>query len=114
MESKELRIGNWLSFNNHIQPERFVQVDAWFLRQLVNDINDKNPTLNNYYSPIPITPEILEKTGFERKFTMGSTKTHWAKDDFLYAEDELVMTKGLHWLQNFHYFRTGSELPINL
>jgi len=64
MKASELRVGNWLLFRNMIQPERYVQVDAWFLRQLVNDINDKNPTLNEYYQPIPLSPDILEKAGF--------------------------------------------------
>lgn len=57
IKANELRVGDWLIFSNTIQPDRFVQVDAWFLRQLVNDINDKNPTLNGYYSAIPITPQ---------------------------------------------------------
>lgn len=130
IQARELMVGNWLLFSNKIEPDRYVQVNAWFLRQLVSDINDNNPTVNGYYQPIPLTPEILEKTGFnnpqgdywikgnELMIALDSVwwwTNAWQNDGEFGFEALAVWReiKYLHQLQNLYFALTGQKLPIN-
>jgi hypothetical protein len=85
------------------------------------------------YEPIPLTPELLEKCGFENltlKLT-GDTNLEINPDGdeydvFIRQQDEnnylqqdfVFLTKAsfkyLHQLQNLYFALTGSELEINL
>lgn len=132
IEANELRIGNWLFFKNMITPNTFIQVDAWFMRQLVNDINDKNPKVNGFYQPIPLTPKRLEKLGFSNYQKLNcdfeenglyilhnEVIIHSYKDGKFYYgflandDDNLsfgIEIKSVHQLQNLIYALTGEEL----
>jgi len=76
-------------------------------------------------SPIPLTPEILEKCGFEKGYDV------YSKDSFEIAyiingfdevgyvliinkEAESVIFHYLHQLQNLYFALTGQELDTNL
>ena len=79
-------------------------------------------------SPIPLTPEILEKAGFEKKydgdyFTLPDElcKGGWDKRFIYYLPYFNLSTytgniqiAHLHQLQNLYFALTGQELAINL
>lgn len=79
--------------------------------------------------PIPLTPEILEKCGFKKDTesqyggwlspTFNDEQLRIRKDEFgfYYQANEScspIYISSLHWLQNFFYFRTGTELTITI
>jgi hypothetical protein len=115
MESNELRIGNWAEHDG--QP---VKVKVLHLLTAYRD--------PEYFAPIPLTPEILEKAGF-KKFNnawvlsdynplnhFGWDFTIWdEKGDYRYNSAEFIPElKSLHSLQNLYFALTGTELNINL
>jgi hypothetical protein len=127
MKANELRVGNWLQFENGVTPKSFVQVNAWFLRQLVHDHKNDNPELNGYYSGIPLTPEILEKAGFvykesgdevfEQEWHIDGHELIWGPtSDNSYCCDYHCGNEiqYLHQLQNLYFALTGEELEIEL
>ena len=118
IDYKDLRVGNWLRFNNHT----YVQVF---------EINSDNNTCNgldlsndDFHEPIPLTPELLIKCGFEgmvRKndyILDGFRITHvHLTENFCYALGNGCnppTMKYLHQLQNLYYVLTGKELEIDL
>ena len=119
MEKNELRIGNWVLCNG--------------LRTIVNDTlmisilkNDVQFTID----PIPLTPEILEKCGFEKMagcFTLSRESELGHKfGDFhvsIYDDTQIKAWRGgryigvcksayLHQLQNLYFALTGEELTF--
>ena len=100
IQANECRIGNWI-FNDDVKME--YQLTSYGILTLEQSPENR--------SPIPLTPEILEKIG-ERKAVLGDSTIHWKIGDFLYSENCFHLSKGLHWLQNYHYFRTGEELTF--
>lgn len=87
------------------------------------------------FSPIPLTPEILEKCGFEKRLhgnewfvVCGKTSKNMSglfieiniDDNYSCSIGQLNHFshqfgeyKHLHQLQNLYYSLTGTELPIN-
>ncbi len=127
MTAKELRVGSWLMFSNKIQPNRFIQVDATFFRSF--SIED-GLELSGYYSPIPLTPEILQKAGFvKRRNSYGKVTEqyrHIKTDPVVLVEtkqcwlvktssgNKLTSLNHIHQLQNLFFVITGEELEIKL
>lgn len=106
IKTQELRIGNWVMSNRPIQ-----------IKELTNNL----PEL--LYLPIPLTPRILENSGFENvnadykkdNFKIFSGHHEWM---FLYTaihckEDELIF-KYVHELQNLYFALYQKELEIKL
>jgi hypothetical protein len=125
IQATDLRIGNWLSFCNMIEPQRYVQVTGRFLAPFNQDDN----TVNDYYQPIPLTSDILEKCGFEEVegneyygfFDLEGIRVHIHKRDgsafisYNYATiDAYTNNFHLHQLQNLYKALTNNELTINL
>jgi len=107
IDVKELRIGNWVGTAGGTKPKIITVEDFW--SYYVDPM-----TRFHYYDPIPLSAEILEAAGFEKKYVAGDIRLHWLIDGLLFCEDELSMSRGLHWLQNYIYFKTGKELDIKL
>ena len=83
MTSKDLMIGDWV---------KLPQMLADYSPARVEEINDKGciadgwPLLNDEIQPVPLTPEILEKNGFERTTCgVGSIIYTFSDDDEYYA-----------------------------
>ena len=123
MKANELRIGNYVLFNNFIQPQRAVVVDGKFLLPF----NKTDLEINNYYQPIPLTEEWLLKFGFEKE----SNKSYSTGEEIVYGVyklDELTYNSiqknwwfngvlsnqpiYVHQLQNLYYALKGEELTI--
>jgi hypothetical protein len=127
MNANELRLGNWLLFRNMIEPDRYVQVDNWFWRSLFSLAKrDEQVQITAYYSPIPLTPEILERAGFIQhhnncyndrlyiKGIFGDGPYEWGFYPFGGRAMNSRPLAYLHQLQNLHFAITGEELIIKL
>lgn len=112
MKENELRIGNWVDYSGSIIPVASIYIGQSTLE---------------YADPIPLTPEILEKAGFE--WSIYHQAFH--KENFEFDINEcfpkgyslstfkrrfLIVSKikYLHQLQNLYYALTGEELEIKL
>ena len=111
--ANELRIGNLVNFEGDI------------MSVTSGDIHYFDENLDSF-SPIPLTPEILEKAGFKH-LTDGVYELATETLSICYDEhgidiafkDDMIATdldhiKSLHQLQNLYFALTGEELPIEL
>ena len=73
----------------------------------------------SHFKPIPLTPEILEKCGFDRncilKISQGlNIEWSYGKEVWLTKEGEVIYefenTQHLHQLQNLYFALIGEEL----
>jgi hypothetical protein len=128
MNANELRIGNLVmmgtrtivQINQLRGSEVFTNTKVALIESAINDIK-----------PIPLTPEILEKCGFEApdyRFPNHSfySLQNWLEVSgevrqsiwLLYANDDEYRTgtefQYLHQLQNLYFALTGTELTVNL
>jgi hypothetical protein len=119
IQANELRIGNWF------------YVPAGGHKQ-ISDFEIMNfAATNPSAAQIPLTPEILEKCGFEApdyRFPNHSfySLQNWLEVSgevrqsiwLLYANDDEYRTgtefQYLHQLQNLYFALTGNELTVNL
>ena len=130
VQANELRIGNWVKDNaNDYFIIRSVSTDRLHPINVTDKIGYAIDCLLSDLSPIPLTPEILEKCGFK----LNSISENWEIDlklqgiiglhseDFSLwigdKSDSLGFTGGLksrcfflHQLQNLYYSLTGTEL----
>lgn len=134
MEANELRLGNWIFQNgidySHETPfvdkedAQPIRVDLTVLAAIINfDGTRKYFT----YDPIPLTPEILEKAGFED--ISSDSQNIYAHGGFVlknegnykswifHVNNQVVnynSITGLHQLQNLYFALTGTELEVKL
>lgn len=122
MNANELRIGNWVQ--NKSEYIRVVDFDSVGVNRRMGGYLD---TLDRI-TPIPLTPEILEKAGFEYEYDqMGVTYRNgqlamfydgegFGRNFGMNAEEERmdVNVKYLHQLQNLYFCLCGEELKIHL
>ena len=119
MNANELRIGNWIYWNI---PEK-IGVPHKVLAVKSNIPNTCPISLGESYDdflPIPLTPEILEKCGFEKKgkrYSKGWVYLWEQENNIVFALSEMyefvgdyLPCKSLHQLQNLYYALTGEEL----
>lgn len=105
MKSNELRIGNWYLGASRQEP---LQATARFIQQLDEGLIN--------CSPIPLTPEILEKCGFvsnpyQDRFELGQVHIQYCGvRNMFWIENYSAELKSLHQLQNSTYALTGEEL----
>lgn len=69
IRANDLRVGNFIKFNNHLEKEKIIQVNLRFFASWAGgrsqDEMKIDEEISNYYSGIELTPEILEKSGFK-------------------------------------------------
>ena len=124
MKTNEFKCGNWVMYNDqNTEPiPRPVQIDVPDLILIQQGVKEC------VYAPIPLTPEILVKCGFE--WSIYHKAYH--KQGFIFDLSDrfaggFVMheSKGkqqiicpeilwLHQLQNLYFALTGTELEVNL
>jgi hypothetical protein len=123
LKASDLRVGNWVELKN----SGFIKID-------IDNIGDVVSNLA-IFKPIELTPELLEKAGFEyhsqerkyeiaieyhkkigdrfghiEKWTIGSKSEY----KMSVGDHRFVTLKYVHQLQNLYYVLTGQELEINL
>ena len=112
IKPQDLRVGNYLETNGNYKP--IIWQDIKWCFKLTSEFNED-------YKAIPITPEILEKCGFEKYEQAHNT---WQFNDFAVRifPDAVVLInfcdgielKGFHHLQNVVYDLSGVELKLNI
>jgi len=135
IQANELRIGNWLHYkiDEIVQPtkfrimdDKFIQVDSIDYDHLLeSELPDSyciNHSYRKYYSPIPLTPEILEKCGFGKEgdtykivtknldycFKISFTGNGYFSQNAMAKHPILY----IHQLQNLYFSLTGEELTF--
>ncbi len=118
MKSNELRIGNWLGYNNL----PVFQMTSYELDNFYETENLEYDDRDKYYKPIPLTEEWLLKFGFKLNFNLIHEKKDirieridgffyytWHYNRRCYGQIKL---KHVHQLQNLYFALTGEELKI--
>ena len=119
MDARELRIGNLLQ----IEDRGFVRVCTIWKEYFDVECDGKSYG-GDFSTPIPLSPEILEKAGFKNS---GNRYQIWFGDfEFQSVDNNGIVDvccdgmlislkfKYLHQVQNFYYMVTGEELNIEL
>jgi hypothetical protein len=125
MKANELRIGNFIYFNNNIEPKRLIKVTARFFTALAAGrphyelVPDEE--LNGYHQPIQLTPSILENCGFvtpemcqDTVMFKDGVMLDLHRGKILLRDNGRVELMYLHQLQNLYFAMTGTELEIDL
>jgi hypothetical protein len=107
IQANECRIGNCL----HDRHGNVIRIQNGFF-YIVQD-----PKRLDDYSPIQLTPEILEKCGFWKGNFAGLVN-----GDFIWSLGVLSIREGayfiscqyLHQIQNIFFALTGTELEVNI
>lgn len=117
MKANEFRIGNWV--------EAVSPMGNYYMRVTAHNFVDiaNFPECANF---IPLTPQILEKAGFE-KIYKGKMHTSFYKDKVFYyfwhetnrqyadiSGNQYDHINSVHQLQNLIFALTGEELNIKL
>ena len=136
IDAKELRIGNWVS-ENVLGYCRVHGANTTYAYLEINNLTiDKKPEMVIYtintssLSPIPLTPDILGKCGFEQeresvlyfKISIGELliSCRLEYNTFYVSEGEHDIIEvgykiqSLHQLQNLYFSLTQKELEIKL
>ena len=119
IDAKELRIGNWVLING-----RFIYMDAKIFHVVILGFEGYEP------EPISLTPEILEKCGFDidlDNFNWNAYKefennglSHYVSlrfnktKQFWFFRHAASPIKHIHQLQNLYFALTGKELDVKL
>ena len=117
IKANELRIGNL------VLPQHDLDGKYHLVKKLEAGLT--NDYIEEWYSPITLTPEILERCGFERIdhihgytfYTLSKSRKNRCHID-IYPEKTQWMSytmshcKYLHQLQNLYFTLTGQELEI--
>lgn len=123
IKANELRIGNWVEVDD--KPALVTQIfDSGITCNHNDDIT--NGEAFKHITPIPLTPEILEKAGFENGCPYSKEYGHTAPKEAFFFENDYYpneMSNGrsigteikyMHQLQNLYFALTGEELPLIL
>ncbi len=135
MKASELRIGNWINFDNLIGGQvngrdinSNYQVTPRFFK---SSLEDNDFEINGYYKPILITEDWLLKFGFkklkETEIEVYKYKTSNSSLYFILFHYENLWRFGfdgiqshcfthfkyVHQLQNLYFVLTGEELVYN-
>jgi len=136
MNQNELRIGNYV---NDSKTGKVVTVDGIQFTGRIVTHDESYDDWKRGIEPvgIPLTPEILERAGFEKEFSAsnigvtveetlnfrkyGGTRTYftgWQNGKVHISPDmnccASIKLKFVHQLQNLYFALTGEELPIEL
>ena len=126
IDVKELRIGNHL-LQKHLKTcDKVLGIKDNYLLT-TNDIAPNNWVGLGLYDPIPLTPEVLQKCGFEITYD-SKFHTSWDADilghgeigyviwhekkrsNFRYYGEKDIPCQYLHQLMNLYFALTGEEL----
>jgi hypothetical protein len=117
MTANELRIGNWVKRLREPLKVTGSIIESW------EKLTSLATVQIGGLEPIPLTPQILEKAGFEKEDDNYYSKENiWIQTDIMRVwlmcaptEFEInVDLKYVHQLQNFYFALTGEELSIEL
>lgn len=121
MNNTELRIGNSLMFSENGETCIVTEITEGGLEVLFKNGEQVWIELDQF-SPIELTPEILEKAGFRYDGYVWDTEKVMLgdyKDGIHFCNGFSIINKGIkleyvHQLQNLYFALTHQELNINL
>jgi len=122
-----LRLGNFINHNG--EPMPVVQIERRYKTIFrLNDLDVDERIIEDHFQPIPLTPEWLERCGFEFR-KQDEDYIYWGIENFtiiyggITGGDHGWFLNGyhndchiqyLHQLQNLYHALTGEELIITL
>lgn len=128
IQTNELRIGNYILYLNELYVVDGVKYEGnapsskWRIAFRTIDGKSRNAKMENWIEPIPLTPEILEKAGFNNTrfritngshdITISDDGDGWAFEPWI--SNIFIKIKYVHQLQNLYFSLTGEELSITL
>lgn len=134
IHATELRIGNWVwkifAPYGRDQDKEYIKIDLEEMKRVCGVLSPNNFRLE----PIPLSPEILEKIGFVKRFPDSETCNIWDQvKGYKIGEYEFNVSLALlkagwkylsapgsvpfqyvHQLQNLYYAISNQELSISL
>lgn len=121
---KELRIGNIIYELDRNNTNGSKYITEITLAEFYGIAITEHP-VEEYYEPIQLTPEILEKCGFvkvdEMSFNLNGVLISVIGNIFVYnwyvigdMQKKATCFHYLHELQNLFYALTGEELKVNI
>lgn len=118
MKAQDLRIGNWMHFDNMLGFSYDYQVTPRMFCNLSLSSSSDNidVDLNGYHQPIPLTEEWLVKAGFVKQpwgFSKNGVLIVGKEGGFhvKLGNGKIIKLPFVHTLQNF-YSLTGEELTF--
>ena len=123
IELKDVRVGNWLMLDNErVWSKNYNKTNQEVSIDTLNEISRSE----DYYSPIQLTAEILEKCGFDwsiyhqafhkENFELDINECYpkgYALCEFKNRKTVVPNIFSLHQLQNVYHSLTGSELEVS-
>lgn len=119
IQANELRIWNWVNYHDDDIIFQVTEIS----KLGIGVKNDTEETWIEYdrFSPIKLTPKILEKCGFKVDGTYNNAK-RWISESpiilfegngyFKLCHYSITQIKHLHQLQNLYYSLVGVELEV--
>lgn len=124
IQANELRIGNWITVSGNTldtyQTSKPIQVTADIIKAIQEENNERPDAMASHFERIPLSPDTLEKCGFEKESEGGK---YWHNDEtylkhlppygyrLVYGVSKIgVYITTLHQLQNLYHALTGNEL----
>lgn len=132
LKATELRIGNWVNYYNDDTCFRITEINQTGIS--VENKDEATWIELDQFSGIPLTPELLEKCGFEKEaYYDGNVFYIKLPDIYFYIEERdgnnytvvsnadypeyvkcSIPFKYVHQLQNIYSSLTGEDLTITL
>lgn len=113
INANELRIGNWVKYHDDDTLFKVVEIDTLGIRVE----NEEQNTWIEYdcFSPIYLTPEILEKCGFisnpyQDRYELGDIYIEYCGIRNICWIENAPHIQYFHQLQNYVYANTNEEL----
>lgn len=124
MTPQELTTGNWVNYKG--EPIQVTLLGEYGIQSKTEDQTINAKFFTPDITPIEVTPEILEKTGFEKSgdgqhyfighfgFCLIFDGSDWCMKPRINDDMVIAYCKHLHQLQNLFYCLTAKELQIKL
>ena len=121
MKATELRIGNIVTHKdiNMFRVDEIRQTNKGYIVRMYpcDNLESKMDMLLSTAEPIPLTPELLDKCGFNRArriegFTLHGIDLVVTSGGSIFANRTGVEIKFLHHLQNYILALAGKELEV--
>jgi hypothetical protein len=123
LKASDLRIGNSISFKGECLTVECIERDNVIIQ--ITAISNEGEAFmgeSNFFEPIALTPEILEKVGLRLQHGEVSIYINGRLGTIAYLKNEGTdesfyipnRPQSLHQLQNLYHALTGEELEITL
>ena len=127
IQANELRYGNWVK--STVTGE-VITVNWLVIKHVANgNVQSVYDVDMPVYTPIPLTPELLERCGFEYRHDRGQVYdwhigenpvtydwlfciTEFREDKIFFYQNGHHQIKSLHHLMNLYHSLTGTELEV--